>query len=101
MTLDLNEALRVREEHFASGRQPDFARAPLEELNSHFTLERLYSLSERRLGDVQVLGSAAEVTLDRYLNKSLKVPYVHSVRTVLLWSSNGPEFRGRPRLAGR
>ena len=84
MTLDLNEALRIREEHFARGRQPDLARAPLEELNSHFTLERLHSLGEGRLGDIQALGSAAEVTLDRYLNESLKVPYVHSVRSVLL-----------------
>ena len=84
MTLDLNEALGVREKHFARGRQPDLARAPLEELNAHFTLESLYSLGESRLGDLQMLGSPAEVTLDRYLNESLKVPYVHSVRSVLL-----------------
>jgi hypothetical protein len=74
LTLDLNEALRVREKHLAGGRQPDLARAPFEQLDAQFTLERLYALGKGRLGDAQQLSSATEVALDRYLKKRLEVP---------------------------
>ncbi len=59
----LDDRPRLVEQHGPGGRQLDPARRPHEQLHAERRLERLDPLAERRLGDVQPLGGAAEVQL--------------------------------------
>jgi hypothetical protein len=53
----IEEAASVRKRH-----RPDVA---VEQLSAHFQLQLLYLPAERRLGHVQALGGAAEISLNR------------------------------------
>jgi hypothetical protein len=54
---------RTREEHLAGGRELDAAGRAVQQRHAELGLEPADLLRERRLGDVQALGGAAEVAL--------------------------------------
>jgi hypothetical protein len=73
------EQLRRERQQLGSGagEEDGFARA-LEQQDAELTLERLDLLTDRRLGNVQLLGGAPEVQLASDSNEVLELPELHA-----------------------
>ena len=68
---------RALEQHLAGGRELDAARGAVEQRLSELGLEAADLLRERRLGDVQAFGGAAEVPLLGDGDEVAQVPELH------------------------
>ena len=68
---------RALEQHLAGGRELDAARRPVEQRLAELGLEAPDLLRQRRLGDVQPLGGAAEVPLLGHGDEVAQVPELH------------------------
>jgi hypothetical protein len=73
---------RACEQHLAGGRKLDAARRAVQERHAELGLEPPDLLRERRLGDVQALGGAAEVALLGDRDERAEMPELH-VRNAL------------------